>query len=574
MYTDQICVYNVGENERIPAFVVEYKAPHKLTLANIHAGLHDMDPLNDVVRRTRIPHKEEAAELFKYHSEYLVAAVIAQIYSYLVESGLKYGYICTGEAFIFLHVPDNPETVYYHLSVPRVDVGETTGWLPDSDQPNRLHLTAIGQVLAFCLRAVQSRPRNQSWLTAATQNVETWVVDYDEVLKGIPETERKEPPLSEYRPPQRLTPPPIKWSPRFLRSHAPRRTVSGCEPHADDTNQPGRDSSEEPSDGDDHQNPAETPSRGPNPRRASERSAKPVQRGDPPRGGGSRMYCTQRCLLGLSRRGRLDETCPNLQSHHGDGGHHRLDPESFLHLARDQLAGDMDTNCDPLWIQGSRGALFKITLTGYGYTVAAKGTVFAWVSDLEHEASVYRRLARIQGFHVPVYLGSIDLQTPYLHGRGVQIIHMMFMAWGGDRIDRHLRGSKKSLIVEQAIRSMDSIHQHGVLHTDALPRNMLWSEELQHVLFVDFERAEVQVVEERPALSPISPNRKRKWMMEGVVVGRDAYERSFGMLDVVKRQGKLVTKTNGVYEQELQLLRRVLARASSKQSSPDAGHAI
>ncbi|KAI9833703.1 MAG: hypothetical protein M1826_006794 [Phylliscum demangeonii] len=31
----------------------------------------------------------------------------------MIRAGLEYGYVCTGEAFIFLHVPDNPRTVYY-----------------------------------------------------------------------------------------------------------------------------------------------------------------------------------------------------------------------------------------------------------------------------------------------------------------------------------------------------------------------------------------------------------------------------------------------------------------------------
>jgi hypothetical protein len=38
-----------------------------------------------------------------------------------------------------------------------------------------------------------------------------------------------------------------------------------------------------------------------------------------------------------------------------------------------------------------------------------------------------------------------------------------------------------------------------VIHKDTLLLNMLWSEELQHVVFVDIELAEVQT-EERPPL--------------------------------------------------------------------------
>jgi hypothetical protein len=69
----------------------------------------------------------------------LVAAVITQGYSYMVRAGVEYGEIYTGEATIFLRIPDDPSTVYYSLSVPKGDVGPTTDWSEHGDQPNRLH---------------------------------------------------------------------------------------------------------------------------------------------------------------------------------------------------------------------------------------------------------------------------------------------------------------------------------------------------------------------------------------------------------------------------------------------------
>lgn len=47
----------------------------------------------------------------------------------------------------------------------------------------------------------------------------------------------------------------------------------------------------------------------------------------------------------------------------------------FLRLMREQLASDRGnvSNCEALWLGGSRGAIFKITLATYGYTVIAKG---------------------------------------------------------------------------------------------------------------------------------------------------------------------------------------------------------
>ncbi|KAJ9641102.1 hypothetical protein H2199_005770 [Coniosporium tulheliwenetii] len=153
---DQFCVYNTSSEtqnteHRIPAFIIKYKAPHKLTLGYIYEGLDDME-LEDVVRCRETDSPQD-------HFRRLLAAIITQTFSYMFQAGLEYGCICTGEAFIFLRVPDDPRTVYYFLSVPKGDVGKKTGWAPDSDGGNRLHLTAVEQMLAFTLQALKTPPR-------------------------------------------------------------------------------------------------------------------------------------------------------------------------------------------------------------------------------------------------------------------------------------------------------------------------------------------------------------------------------------------------------------------------------
>ncbi|ELR04297.1 hypothetical protein GMDG_09027 [Pseudogymnoascus destructans 20631-21] len=66
-----------------------------------------------------------------------------QRFSYMVKAGVEYGEIYTGEATIFLRIPDDPLTVYYSLSVPKGDVGVSTGWDERGNEPNRLHMTAV-----------------------------------------------------------------------------------------------------------------------------------------------------------------------------------------------------------------------------------------------------------------------------------------------------------------------------------------------------------------------------------------------------------------------------------------------
>lgn len=94
------------------------------------------------------------------HKKYqrLVAAAVTQAFSYMLSAGLGPVYVCIWEAFIFLQVPEDPNTVHYFLSMPQEDVGPSTGWFEDaaSTTKNRLHLIAVAQDLAFTLQALQS----------------------------------------------------------------------------------------------------------------------------------------------------------------------------------------------------------------------------------------------------------------------------------------------------------------------------------------------------------------------------------------------------------------------------------
>ena len=67
----------------------------------------------------------------------------------MIDNGLEYSYISTGQAFVFLRVlEDDPTTVYYYLAEPKMDVGQ-----PD-DLGFRYPFIAISRVLSFCLLAL------------------------------------------------------------------------------------------------------------------------------------------------------------------------------------------------------------------------------------------------------------------------------------------------------------------------------------------------------------------------------------------------------------------------------------
>src|SRR3569833_2538307 len=131
---------------------IEYKPPHKLSLDEIITVLaSEIQPARDIINKN--------GQGFAFASRALGAAVITQLFSYMVGKGIQYGYVCTGQAFVFLHLPDDPATVFYHVSVPQLVVV--------ADDEHLLHRTAVAQVFAFVVRAVRARPPPQSGRGAA-----------------------------------------------------------------------------------------------------------------------------------------------------------------------------------------------------------------------------------------------------------------------------------------------------------------------------------------------------------------------------------------------------------------------
>ena len=167
---------------------------------------------------------------------------------------------------------------------------------------------------------------------------------------------------------------------------------------------------------------------------------------------------------------------------------------------RQQLSKDLDNDCEPVGLHGARGALFKVRLTSHGYTLA-------------QGAAIYKRLRPIQGVHVPVHLGNIDLDRPYFYDGIAEIVHMMFLSFEGRLISRHISADNRPYLINQVECSIQAVHRLGVLHRDAMPRNMLWNAEIGQAMMIDFERAEI--LKPRAVLGVISPNRKRKRVLEG-----------------------------------------------------------
>ncbi|KAL2357208.1 hypothetical protein BJ546DRAFT_1113171 [Cryomyces antarcticus] len=450
-YSDQICVYKEADGTRTPCMVVEYKPAHKL-----------------------------------------VSAVLTQTYGYMLENGLEYSYVTTGEAFMFLWIRENePHTLYYHLTEPNVEAGA------DTDESGIvLSSTAISQALCICTFALSSTPRNQQWRTETIESASKAAVDCKYILQQTPiEIKRSAPPTSEFL--ARLSK--FKRSPILLRNWPQPRsnlTLQSCSPQDPNllNNQSPSTSSGEASD-------IDTPSKskGPQASRVASKARRPATK-DRPNTKSTKpynqdSYCTQRCLVGLVHGLSLDEACPNVSAHrlHKAGTDHSLSKISFKHAMKTQLAKSRDHGCEPLGKQGARGALFKLTLLSHGYTYVAKGTVHAFTEDLKHEASVYRRLRNVQGQLVPVYLGSLSLDRPYFLDFGVKIVRMLMMSWVGEQAKQDFTGKVSrwglSLLDDKSNAAVNELRKRGVEHNDARPPNMLWNEENGCVMLVDFERS-------------------------------------------------------------------------------------
>ncbi|KAI3571165.1 hypothetical protein IWW34DRAFT_899133 [Fusarium oxysporum f. sp. albedinis] len=108
---DQICVYrsdNTASSRRTMLCISEYKPPHKLSSQHLRAGLRITDIHEEVVNRRTIPTSMDPDAGFQYHAEKLTASAVAQTYHYMIESGLEYGLLTTGEAIIARSGGDSP----------------------------------------------------------------------------------------------------------------------------------------------------------------------------------------------------------------------------------------------------------------------------------------------------------------------------------------------------------------------------------------------------------------------------------------------------------------------------------
>ena len=467
---DQFCTYTRASSNQLLT-VAEYKPPHKLTLEDLQTGLRPMDPIKDVIQVIHVTQENQRDQR--------VCSAIIQAFSYMMENGLEYSYITTGVALVFLWVKLNdPATVYYHLAVPKEDALE--------DGVFNWQRTSVAQVLGLCLMAFKSdqlSTRDQVWRNCQAGNLRKYCIYDDEILRQIPEIEeagaKSTPGFTD---PDAET---FKRSPYITRAKARSR----CNPKGETIR--NKQSPDESDDDLNDNSPLKGKGKITGPQQQDKAVVKPRAElvAENKKQHQTRPYCTQKCLLGICHKLPLDKSCPNHAQHPRQGNRHTVDLPQFTELVKVQLYEELDMDCEPLGIQGARGALFKISLASHGYVFVAKGTVEAFLPDLRHEGKVYQHLDQLQGKFVPVYLGNIDMARCYYLTIGVRIIHMLLMSWAGECMEGDDYEWGAGNFSSEVKRTVTRVERAGVSQRDVRPPNMLWNEENNRPMLIDFERS-------------------------------------------------------------------------------------
>ena len=496
-YADQICVRRSEGGPNSLLFIVEYKPPHKITTQILRKGLHSMT-LSKIINRAKLSttEPEKSIEI----AEDLVAKVLTQTFSYMIESGVEYSYLTTGAAYVFLHIKaDDPETLYYHLSEPAIDTQNILG--PNAHSLNH-NYTAIAQVLCLCLMAYRSQQRDNDWCTWAKQVVRTWKQSEEDILNDMTPIKKlgSDTPHSEYKGPKIPANPESPYNKYQMRNL--RRLTKEIN-YCDDSPLKPKDRKEDPDPDDSFGGPKtngtsssakwQTGGRGKADTATGQSNGAPKQSRNNKGKNQERPYCTQNCLNSLSQGAYLDLNCPNASLHLQTEGlptcprklRHLINGDELLYLLQNQLERTMASNIRPLGKQGARGALFKITLASHGYTFVGKGTIDVYIKYLLWEADVYEHLERLQGSRIPVFLGCIPLKNCYFLAPGVQIVYFLLLSWGGERAYK----TPDAPLLDYGQLESD-LTALGVYHGDLRPDNILWNPESQQFMIIDFERSE------------------------------------------------------------------------------------
>lgn len=463
-----------------PLFVVEYKAAHKIDKDLLRDCLEPevaASLMEDAIRTVAGRSNGEVAKAKRD-----IAKVFTQTYHYMVDYGLQYSYATTGNSLIFLYLdPKQPSMLYYHLEEPESAVR--------SSGREDIKRSAVALVLSFMLMSLKGQHMTQRWKKNIHKEQPKWPQPYED-MKDMPTN-----------------------TPNSLSLTTTTVTLAPKVAEASKDPQKGSGTRRQHQDGDCDLGPTSDSSRrsqssswstretlGTDTTQSEEEPEWSYSVDAPP--SPALPFCTQACLLGLKTGGKRDPRCPNANLHQrrdaadvvsADDRHPITAAELCAQLTH-QLASDMDHDCQNLeryGMYGAIGSMFKLALSEYGYCFLGKGVQRAHRKRLEKEAVTYSFLEACQGRLVPVVLGVIELVDEYWTECGAHISHMMLMTFAGDSLWHHSRKQKKNpaLYQDEILRTLKELEPYGVEHGDENNNNMVWNEELQRVMVIDFDYA-------------------------------------------------------------------------------------
>ncbi|KAL5596401.1 hypothetical protein BROUX41_006696 [Berkeleyomyces rouxiae] len=520
--------------------LAEHKALYRLRAATMSRYVDGSIPEDYMVQLARIASKqatgdeqEEVARRAEkgVPGQVFYARALTQAFHYMVSSGVEFGYIATGETLSFLRVPaEDPTTLLYHAClfpqyVSTPGSTENDGQLSD-DERGCLAVSMLSAITLMALETTPSQARERGFnLSQLTRFPELPASSTAASSPGGSSVSRKR-----------------------RRGEDNDQDNTDNESYGDDDDGPSTSSNMDMSTGRRHQrtsplkkqwNTSDADSGGPaqththagmkrergehrvvwvkqrakpglrrwdvNGRRP-ERPTLPSQR-DPSTFRPIRPFCTQGCLRGLVHGEEMDPVCPNvllhMQAARRDSGslpasvEHALTLDELRELVQLQLLSNAEQDCSCMLergLVGAIGCLFKITVTGYGYTFVAKGVESLNSYRLLREVRVYKRLAEQQGVTIPVCLGIVPLLLPYPMTNGALITHMLLMSYAG--LGLHSRRAQRLAEMghvdleheeERTLRELEAV---GLVDRDHISNgNLTWSHELQRVMKIDFDHA-------------------------------------------------------------------------------------
>ncbi|KAG8532351.1 uncharacterized protein KY384_002836 [Bacidia gigantensis] len=538
--TDQVGVCRTAEEDADLIFIVEYKPPHKVTADVLQRGLslksirqeilaEIMQPAHQSKRPRQGGSGEENNEdALNYKAKKIVAATVTQIFNAMIKGRVRFAYVTTGESYLWLHITrDDPYTLHWRLTNPNQVSSSAAA---EREYSN----TAVSEVLGFCLMAIERSRFQQEWGDHVEQRLPRFGIDDQEVLQNIPETAAKTSFHSYYS--RKSADSPLHKKSKGSKSH--------CKEGSDPENM---SSENDPSDEEKYED--HTPAMSHRPKRGSQAKAVDQKQSSGTKSSSMRQgakkqtvdhadvddaevsdvdfakedlkyaesdrkfeeratftrnvpYCTQSCLAGLLNPEKgMDPACPNYKLHPNSNPdlssprrphRHAIQASDLLRLLYLQLEDDRHAGCRVLPVRGARGYLFKFVLLSHNYVFVAKGTIAEYIPCMLHEASIYARLAPLQGKAIPPCLGHFAPAQRFLIRAVDEIEYFLAMAYAGTAVDEDYLWDNQRKV--QRLTGM--MHVLGVRHGDLAARNVLWDEREGKLVLVDFSHSRFVEVEE------------------------------------------------------------------------------